>query len=490
MVRNLIIALCATIMFSCSDKDTMQEIDAIYQEPVTLGILEQLQKDVKNSNSVTGKSNDLYITSCIDDRPEIVISGPISNPSSFVDGSDRLDLDFFTFENKNYVLIRSEDSLSYGLPDNYDRIHYIKESSNQLGVYRNDGHQASVSGSWDFLFNASNLIYLYEIDVNYNVIGGDKPLSTINIQCDAYEGWYAADVNDVDWSQGVRGQYGVDSQLDSLFIRLNSNGDYVGGGYLQQDSFFLENDWREDLDTRCVNSYHGVTPLAVGEYTESWGSWSHDGVTYYQYCIEEQDQYELKGYQLRSNGSTINFAWYPYGTGSLDYIGQVDLIKVEQAPNENALDNVQDDYESLTFVERQGNWFELEEEEYISSYSASSTFIFPKYVYVTETDISAYSLTDILLNTYSEIDFTKRNVNRIDLWNVNRNAQYFFDNLTNCNSYLDLAVLGNINDMNYRFHFINNVPTADDSSCTSNNDGGFYNYGLYNAISNPNITIN
>ena len=340
MVRNLIIALCATIMFSCSDKDTMQEIDAIYQKPVTLGILEQLQKDVKNQNSVTGKSNDPYITSCIDDRPEVVISGPISNPSSFVDGSDRLDLDFFTFENKDYVLIRSEDSLSYGLPNDYVRIHYIKESSNQLGVYRNDGHQASVSGNWDFLFNSPDLMYLYEIDLNYNVIGGPKPLSTINIQCDAYEGWYAANYDNIDWSQGVSGAWdSYGKEIDSLFIRLNSKGDYIGGGYLYLNDFYLENAWTEDIDDRCVNSYYGTSAPVPGEYV--FGSnWTHtqaDGTIYYSYCIEEQNQYELKGYQLRSNGSTINFVWYPDGKSDLDYIGQIDLTKINKAPNQNEL---------------------------------------------------------------------------------------------------------------------------------------------------------
>ena len=490
MVRNLIIALCATIIFSCEKNESLQEIENFYKEPtMALGILEQLQKDVKNSNSITGKNSDLYITSCIDDRLDIVISGPVSNPSSFINGSERLDLDFFTFDNKSYVLIRSEENLPYGLPDSYNRLHYIKESSNDLGVYLSSGKQTSITGDWDFLFQSEDLRFLYELDSNYNVIGGSKPLSTVNIQCDAYEGWYAANASDVDWTQGVRGQYGA--SVDSLFIRLDSKGEYVGGGYLQQDSFWLENDWREDIDDRCVDSYYGTTPLATGEYIESYGSWTdQNGVTHYQYCIEEKDQYELKGYQLRSNGSTINFAWHPYGIGDLDYIGKVDLIKIDKAPNQNALDVIQDEYESLTFVERQGNWFELEEEEYTNSNSVSSTFAFPKYIYITETDVSAYNLTDILLDSYSEIDFTKQNIERTNLWNNNRYFEFYFENSTTCNTYLDFYTHGDINNVNYRVYFVNQVPNATNDGCGTGYDGGFYHYGLYNAISNPNITIN
>ena len=39
MVRNLIIALCATIMFSCSKNESLQEIENFYQEPaMAIGI--------------------------------------------------------------------------------------------------------------------------------------------------------------------------------------------------------------------------------------------------------------------------------------------------------------------------------------------------------------------------------------------------------------------------------------------------------------------
>ena len=486
MVRNLIIALCATLIFSCSEKDSIQEIDAIYQEPVALGILEQLQKDVKNANSLTGKNTE-YLTTCIDDRPEVVISGPISNPSSFVDGSDRLDLDFFTYNNKNYVLIRSEDTLAYGLPDNYDRLHYIKDSSTELGVYLSSGKQTSVSGNWDFLFDIKDLRYLYEIDASYNVIGGKKSLYTINIECDEFEGWYAAKHSEIDWSQGYQGEYDS-NDIDSLYIRLNAEGKYVGGGYTYPHHFFLHPQFTESIDTRYINCIWSEVPVGELLPRTNYGSRDddEDGIQEYYYC-EEQKEYEVKGYQFSSNGSFINFAWYPYGINSLQYIGQVNLNKISRAPSQDALEQARIDHVSKTFVERYGNWFELEEEYYANG---DIIFNFPKYIYITETDVEAYILEDALLTTYVEIPFTADNtINYPDTHNYGEYHYYFF-NSTNCSKYLRFHLDGNINDVEYEVYFHSSTYDSINNNCSSGNTDGFNGNGKYKAISDPNITIN
>ena len=489
MVRNLIIALCATIIFSCEKNESLQEIENFYKEPtMALGILEQLQKDVKNSNSTTGKSNDLYITSCIDDRLDIVISGPVSNPSSFINGSERLDLDFFTFDNKSYVLIRSEENLPYGLPDSYNRLHYIKESSNDLGVYLSSGKQTSITGDWDFLFQSEDLRFLYELDSNYNVIGGSKPLSTVNIQCDAYEGWYAANSAEINWDQGTYGEYVInDKPVDSVFIRLNQFGEFIAGGYTRPDDFFLENYFSESINTNIQNGVWSPVPVEGKTLQSQYGTYDNgDGVTQYYYG-NLVDQYELRGYQLRSNGSSTRFVWWPYGLNEVQYIGEMDLIKINKAPSQDLLNQAKIDYESLTFIERNGNWFELDETKNKYNYGGV-TFDLPKYVYATETEVSGYSLTDILLSSYSEISFTNRNI--VDNHSSNNNRyKYYYLNNGGCTERVRFYAENNINDPEYRVTFYKYEKDEEDN-CTYNDTIGFYSYGTYKAISNPNIIIN
>ena len=191
----------------------------------------------------------------------------------------------------------------------------------------------------------------------------------------------------------------------------------------------------------------------------------------------------MKGYQLSSNGSFINFVWYPYGINSLQYIGQINLNKIDKAPSEKALEQVKSDFELLTFAEHSGEWFEFVS----NSYNYGATFVNPKYVYITETEVFGYE-ENVLTGTYSEISFTDNTIASTDIHNRGRYYYYYFDT-NNCSQYFRVYLDGNINNINHKFHFAKSDYNTENNCSTSYGDG-FYYESEYKAISNPNITIN
>ncbi len=314
-------------------------------------------------------------------------------------------------------------------------------------------------------------------------MGAKKALSTVSINCETYNGWYAAGSDTINWDQGVYDDY---SQIsDSIYIKLNHDGDYVSGGYLYENTFFEKNNYCNGCINENLNNCEwSETPVEGKTKQSNYGSYDQDenGILEYFYC-EKSDQYEISGYKMAANGNTVDFIWYPNGTNSVNYIGEVILNKVSKAPNEDELDAAKQEYETQTFIERHGNWFEFSESQY-----NENEFTFPKYVYLTDDSVSGYNQEDVLLDTYSEIEFTDREVLSTNEWNNNRSMEWRYSK-GNCSENFHIYTYGTVNEPIIRFHFIKYIKD-DDDNCSHSVEGAHYAYGIYEPIEDPNITIN